>query len=520
MYLKKMKYINNYILLFSVISFLLYSWPFTKNIFLNNGNIFLNLNLTFIGFLLTYLIYLIILNKYTNKFIILLFPIINSLSLYFMNNFSAMINHDSLINLLETNISEMTEFINIKLFCYIIFLGIIPSILLLKILSNNKNNINNKTRFVHIGIILLYFILNLTITLFSSNYLIFLKKNKNKIHYLVPINYTKATIDVIKTQSVLENKQIIELIDIKEQTTINNNKKTLIVFIVGESARANNFSLNGYNKDTNKLLNGYDIINFSNFYSCGTSTFVSVPCIFSHLERKDFSVKNFQKYENLLDIFNKLNYKINWYSNSGDCKKVCDRTNFKITNEKYDVNLLNYLKKDVKNNTNNNLFIVLHQRGSHGPKYDERYPNEFEIFTPICGQEMQNCNRDEIINSYDNTIYYTSYFIKETIDFLKTKANEYNVMLVYVSDHGDSLKEDGQIMHGYPYIFANNFQKHIPFILWFSNGFINDYNIDLKYLKHISNNMYSHDNIFHSMLGLFNIKSKFYKQELDIFKKI
>lgn len=339
------------------------------------------------------------------------------------------------------------------------------------------------------------------------------------VDYLVPVNYIKSVADVVIKASFSKNKiASIKLIDVKKQKLISkNNKKNLIVFVLGESARASNFSLNSYERNTNEFLENYNIVNFSNFYSCGTSTFISVPCMFSHLERKNYSKKNFLKYENLLDVFKDLDYTVNWYSNNGGCKGVCDRVNFKLANDEYDIGLLKYLKNDVERNKDNNLFIILHQRGSHGPEYIKRYPKNFEKFSPTCSKELYDCERQELINTYDNTINYTSYFIKETIDFLKTKNEEYNVFFVYVSDHGESLGENRQFMHGYPYNLANDYQKHIPFILWFSDSFVENFNVNINYLKNISNNKYSHDNIFHSIIGLFGIKSDFYKNNLSFF---
>lgn len=515
---KIIKYIeNNLILCLSLFCFFVYSCQFIQRIFTSNSGLIVKLNFVLIGFSIVYLLNLIVLNKYSSKFFIILFILINSVILYFMNNFNVAINYDVISNVFGTNFSEAVEFINLKLIIYVICFGFIPLLFLLKV---KLDNFNLKKRLIMIIVIIIYYSINLTISLFNNNYLLSLKQNKRNIEYLIPVNYIKATADFIRKSSFFSIKNKKPIINIEEQNNLlKHNKKNLIVFVLGESARANNFSLNGYKRNTNEpLLLHKNLINFSNFYSCGTSTFISVPCIFSHLGKNDFSTKEFEKYENLVDIFNKINYKVKWYSNNGSCKKVCDRIHSKIVNVNYDIELLEYLKKTVIDNSTDDLFIVLHQRGSHGPRYNERYPKEFKKFEPVCIGELQQCGINERINAYDNSIYYTSYILSETLNFLKQNTDNYNIMFIYVSDHGDSLGENGQLMHGYPYIIANKFQKHVPFILWFSDDFVKDYKIDLKKLKNITKNKFSQDNIFHSMIGLFGINSDYYKKELDLFK--
>ena len=163
--------------------------------------------------------------------------------------------------------------------------------------------------------------------------------------------------------------------------------------------------------------------------------------------------------------------------------------------------------------------MVLHTRGSHGPLYSARYPDEFEKFKPVCkNKNLDECKYEELVNAYDNTIHYSSYVIAQIIDILQKNNDNFNSILFFVSDHGESLGEDGQFMHGTPYNSANDFQKQVPFFMWLSKDFERGLKLNKQCLKKKSSGEFSQDYIFHSLLGVFNIKSPFYNGDLDIFK--
>ena len=161
------------------------------------------------------------------------------------------------------------------------------------------------------------------------------------------------------------------------------------------------------------------------------------------------------------------------------------------------------------------LIIVLHQMGNHGPAYYKRYPQEFEFFKPSCKtNRLENCSTSEINNAYDNSIIYTDYFLHKVISFLKLYSESYNTSMIYMSDHGESLGENNIYLHGMPYLVAPDNQKHIATLLWFGNGHEKKYSINkLKKIKDIN---FSHDNLFHTLLGLFNVKSNVYDENMDM----
>ena len=179
--------------------------------------------------------------------------------------------------------------------------------------------------------------------------------------------------------------------------------------------------------------------------------------------------------------------------------------------------LLDHLKAYMPSVTRN-AFLVLHQLGSHGPAYHQRYPDHFGPFEPACATaELGNCSRNEIVNAYDNTIAYTDRSPGELIDYLETLEEEFDTALVYVSDHGESTGEYGLYLHGMPYAIAPKSQTEVPFILWFSDGFRRSMALDANCLRAQGDMPYSHDNLFHSMLSLMNIETDAYRTDLDLF---
>jgi lipid A ethanolaminephosphotransferase len=298
--------------------------------------------------------------------------------------------------------------------------------------------------------------------------------------------------------------------------------KKLMIFVVGEAVRWDHLSLNGYEKQTNPLLTQQEIINFNNFFSCGTSTAISVPCMFSIYNRNNFSWEKAYYTQNVLDILNKAGVKILWRDNNSDSKGVALRINYqdfksnrlnKICDiECRDEGMLIGLDKFIDSK---NTLIILHQMGNHGPAYYKRYPKKYEVFKPICKtNELQQCTQSQISNAYDNALVYTDYFLNKVIEFLK-QYNDYEAILFYVSDHGESLGENGIYLHGMPYFIAPQYQKHIGALIWMNKKAKQLYKQKLDKIK---NKKLFQEIVFHSLLGFFNVNSKAYDKSKDIFR--
>lgn len=520
--------------IFYSIFLIFFNLGFLKEVYTITKSIGYTIGACFVIYFIFLFFNAIIFNKYTAKFTSIIILLINAPVLYFMNAYNVLIDKVMILNVLETNSSETTELLNLKFLIYMFFLGIIPSFFILK-----NTTIKYKTFLKEV----LYKFLILFISLISIVFLLLInykdtssyaRNNKALKYKIIPINYISSTNSIIHKK--IHNKFTATFTTLTDDMIItkninNNDKKNIVIFIVGEAARANNFSLNGYGKNTNEYLEKENILYFNNVRSCGTATAISVPCMFSHFERKKFNVEEKNDYENLTDFLQKAGFYLMWLDNNSDCKGVCNRIEDSINytkkeninkycngqDECFDEVMLENLQEKIDNTKSKNIAIFLHQKGSHGPAYYLRYPKNFEKFKPVCKSEnFSKCDNAEIVNAYDNTINYTSYFINKSIDFLKQNEN-YNSMLFYVSDHGQSLGEKGVYLHGAPYFIAPDEQTNIPMIMWFSNSFKNDFNIDENCLLNKKNSKFSHDNVFHSFLGLFNIETKYYNSELDIF---
>ncbi|MDH4161930.1 MAG: phosphoethanolamine--lipid A transferase [Nitrospirota bacterium] len=305
-------------------------------------------------------------------------------------------------------------------------------------------------------------------------------------------------------------------------------KKTVVILVVGETARSKEFSLNGYERNTNPFLEEDGVISFTRAYACGTATAESLPCMFSHLDRTEYSVSKAAQFENVLDVLSRAGISVLWRDNNAGCKGVCARVTMEdlshgstdgvcTSGECYDEILLSGLPERLQSSDSDAL-IVLHQKGSHGPAYFKRHPENFSVFEPECSNSSpETCANNDIINAYDNTILYTDYFLHRTIDLLRRNSGAYDTLLVYFSDHGESLGENGVYLHGLPYFLAPEEQTRVPLILWMSKGYAANQNLDQECLQAKRHEQFSHSNIFHTLLGAFDVRTDVYRQNRDIF---
>lgn len=446
------------------------------------------------------------------------FAILNAIIFYFMYVFNAAIDKIMLLNALRSDIYEAGDLFSPKFFGIFLFWGILPMLLILK---TQIHPVSRRLQLISCGIAAALLAAVMLIRLPATD--AFLRASRGMRYFLAPANYIGAIISVAKIKA----KPTPALVKIGEDANItpywNNQKKNLFVFVMGETARAANFSLGNYQRPTNAPLETHldEIIYFDNAWSCGTATAVSVPCTFSKDARGKFKPGTEVYTENLLDILKRVNYKVLWRENNTGCQYVCDRIELEDPcrgkNTCLDEVMLNNLQERIKN-FEQNAFIVLHQRGSHGPAYSEHYPQDAELWTPVCHQkDFPYCSYDSMVNVYDNSIYYTSRFLAQTIKQLKRLSKEYNTILFYISDHGESLGENGKFLHSAPYDTAPDYQKHIPFLIWMPDNFAQDFNINRNCLLRNKSQYRSQDNIFHSVLGLSGIKTSLYNPELDIF---
>ena len=160
--------------------------------------------------------------------------------------------------------------------------------------------------------------------------------------------------------------------------------------------------------------------------------------------------------------------------------------------------------------------IVLHMLGSHGPAYFKRYPPAFAVYQPECRTaELERCTREQIVNAYDNSIRYTEHVLSALIDLLERNGSALDIALLYVSDHGESLGEHGLYLHGMPYAIAPAEQTRVPMLMWLSPG--HRERIDVDCMRRRAHLPTSHDNLYHSVLGLMRVQTSVYRSERDLF---
>lgn len=302
-------------------------------------------------------------------------------------------------------------------------------------------------------------------------------------------------------------------------------KPVLMVIVAGETGRAANWSLNGYDRDTNPELAQRDILYYSQASSCGTATATSLPCMFSPLTRDQYSYEGGLSHENLLDVLVHAGFKVEWWDNNTGDKDVAARVPSRFMAaadgaefcqpECIDGVFLKSLADKAATMTENTV-IVLHQIGSHGPSYWLRYPPEREVFSPACKTpELTDCTTEEIVNAYDNTIAYTDYFLAQVIDQLDAQDRVIPAMY-YVSDHGESLGEGGIYLHGTPYFMAPDYQTHVPMVIWMSERFRATLGLDQACMARRTEDEVSQDNMFSTVIDLLDVVTVAEDEALDL----
>ena len=315
-------------------------------------------------------------------------------------------------------------------------------------------------------------------------------------------------------------------------------KPPLFVMVVGETGRADHFALNGYARDTTPELAARQVTSWRNVHSCGTNTLASVPCMFSHLGKEGYEGRK-NDYENLLDVAQAAGLAVLWIDNQAGCKGVCVRVpNVAAADgldpavrqalcdgdECLDDVMLQNIDQRIAalpaERRNKGVLLVMHQMGSHGPAYYKRSSAASKRFVPECRTNvLADCSHGELINAYDNSIAHTDQFLAHTIDWLKTQSPKFDTGMLYMSDHGESLGEFGLFLHGLPYNIAPEVQKHVPMVAWFDHGLLDREKLSSACLQGTIDAPLTHDNLYHTLLGVMDVQTPTYKPSLDAFAR-
>jgi lipid A ethanolaminephosphotransferase len=460
----------------------------------------------------------------------LVLPIMASAA-FFMFEYGILIDDNMIRNVFETNTSEARDLISPKMLIAIGLFGVLPAYAVWRTPWHARpfsTDLAAALKVIAISLPLVFILL----FPFWGTFLSTFRAHAELKLSLVPLNITSALSKYLKRGTGLTTAAVAPFGEDAARRALAqpDGRKSLFVIVVGETARADHFSLNGYERPTTPELakiNG--LINFPQAYSCGTDTAQSVPCMFSGLGRDAFSNSSAAAQENLLDILKRAGLDVIWRENQAGCKGVCQRTKtetltgkphpqFNITGETHDEILLDGLSDRIAK-LDRDTVIVLHMMGSHGPAYWKRYPAAFEAFTPVCKQSVfSRCTTQEIINAYDNTILYSDHVVAKLAGMLNA-ASQHNVdaAMWYMSDHGESLGEKNLYLHGMPYAIAPDAQIHVPMVMWMSQGFRDSRAIDAACLASAAQQKSSHDALFHSVLGIMDVSTKVYDKAQDFF---
>lgn len=464
-----------------------------------------------------------------DRLLISIFILLSASAQYFIMTFGIIIDRSMITNIIDTTPAESFALMSTKMVMTIVLSGLVMVAIAwwwkVKPAASFWRSVISRL----VSLVISALLIVIVALLFYKDYASLFRNNKELVKSLSPSNSIVA-MNSWYSHHTMANLPLVRIgEDASQRAEMKNGpRKNLTILIVGETSRAENFSLGGYPRNTNPRLSQDDVVYFPKTTSCGTATAVSVPCMFSNMPRSRYDEQLAQHQEGLLDVIQRAGIQVLWNDNDGGCKGACDRVPHQdmtalnlsgqcIDGECYDDVLFHGLESYIDNLKSDGI-IVLHTIGSHGPTYYNRYPAQLRMFTPTCDtNEIQTCTQQQLINTYDNTIVNVDYIVDKAIKLLQSKEDTFTTSLVYLSDHGESLGENGVYLHGLPYSIAPDTQKQVPMLLWLSPDYQQRYGVDYQCLKQqASANEYSQDNLFSSVLGILGVSTQEYHMADDI----
>ncbi|HAT3642392.1 phosphoethanolamine transferase EptA [Raoultella ornithinolytica] len=464
-----------------------------------------------------------------DRLVISLFILLSASAQYFIWTFGVVIDRAMITNILDTTPAESFALMSGKMVLTLGLSGVLMVALAWWIKISKAKTVWRSIAVRLLNILVSALLIVLVAALFYKDYASVFRNNKELVKSLSPSNSIVA-INSWYAHNKMDNLPLVNIGEdaVQKPEMHSGPRKNLTILVLGETSRAQNFSLGGYERETNPRLKQDDVIYFANTTSCGTATAVSVPCMFSNMPRAHYDEELAHHQEGVLDILQRAGIRVLWNDNDGGCKGACDRvphqnvTDLNLTGqcidgECYDEVLFHNLESYIDNLQQDGI-IVLHTIGSHGPTYYNRYPAEFKKFTPTCDtNEIQSCTQQQLTNTYDNTILYIDYIVDKAIKLLQSKQDKFTTSLVYLSDHGESLGENGVYLHGLPWSIAPETQKHVPMLLWLSEDYQQRYGVSSQCLQQRAKTApYSQDNLFSTLLGLLGVDTREYQATDDI----
>jgi lipid A ethanolaminephosphotransferase len=465
--------------------------------------------------------------------------LVTAFNSYFMWQYHAVIDSTMLANVLHTDANEVRDLLSWRLVITVLLIAA-PALWWIWRLP-----MVSRSAWKHLGRNVLAVVVGLALVvgavLAGYQGLSSLMRNQKAVRYMInPVNSVYGSA-VLLAERLPREARVLKPVGEDAQlgaTYASQARAPMLMVVVGETARAQNWQLNGYPRPTTPVLAEWqaqgDLVNFSQASSCGTNTQVSVPCMFSPLTRDEGGDQR-PREENLLDVLQRAGLAVLWVDNQSGCKGICDRVPNVETRtlqlpglcgdgECADLAMLDGLDARIEAldpaRRAKGVVLVMHQMGSHGPAYFKRRPPDMRPFQPECASAtLSDCPPEQLVNAYDNTIAQTDAFLGSALQWLKARADQgaNDTGLIYMSDHGESLGEKGLYLHGVPYALAPEQQTRVPMVSWLSSGLQARSGVSATCLKGRSAEPVSHDNLFHTVLGLMDVKTQVYAPALDAF---
>jgi lipid A ethanolaminephosphotransferase len=452
--------------------------------------------------------------------------IVTALAMHYMNRYAVFFDAGMVRNIFHTDFKEARELMTVGMLGDVLVHGVLPALIVSRV-DLPRSPVRRAL------VVRALFLAAATLVAGSSLLIAFqdlsgLLRNQKEVRYLVtPANFIVASLRVVTAETGEVSLPRLPVgADAVQGAGAHGGKPRLLVVVVGETVRAANWGMNGYQRQTTPELAASDVINFPHVTACGTNTEVSLPCMFSPYGRRHYDEKQIRRHESVLHVMEHAGIKTIWRDNQSGCKGVCEGLEVQRPEQQRDERLckgthcldeilLDRLESELQQNPRD-LVIVLHQLGNHGPAYSQRYPDAFRRFTPTCDDaDLGKCSREQIVNSYDNALLYTDHFLAMTLQRLKGQ-DTHDAAFIYLSDHGESLGEKGVYLHGLPYAIAPREQTDVPMLMWLSPGFAGALRIDAACLRARAAQPASHDYLFHTMLGLMQVHTAAYDRAFDL----
>jgi lipid A ethanolaminephosphotransferase len=438
---------------------------------------------------------------------------------YFMDTYGVVIDKSMIANLMLTDPRESSEILGPALLLHVLATGLVPALLVWRVELVRGSRVRELLRRVLLVLAAVGLMLGSVLADYKNVSL--WARNHREIRTYVNPTYPLFSLYRHAKGGHRKKGPVAVIAADATRVAARSGKPRVVILVVGETVRAANFQLTGYARHTTPELAAIDgVVAFNQVHSCGTSTAVSVPCMFSRRGRGQYRHSQALAEENLLDVLQRAGIEVRWRDNNSNSSDVTARVPSEDVRHVhveglcsaescYDEVLLRGLDAQLAVASHDQL-IVLHMLGSHGPSYYRRYPPAFRRFVPDCARDdVQHCSRESIVNAYDNTILYGDHVLARVIRMLEERGDRVEPTLLYLSDHGESLGEDGLYLHGLPYAMAPDVQKHVPLVVWSPS-------LDQACLAALRDRPYSHDNLFDTVLGLFAVSTTQYRPQADI----